>query len=325
MLESYELSGKANTTEFKKLNGYLVNKADNNGLGFAKKGKELDYRPNNYNETSPQILQNFEPLTENGKKYKGYKYSIAPLKQTQEVVMCFKKDLTFTQGYTIVVLETIKEILLCLIQNRKDQGIGMSVSSVEKDFTFRQAERYLKSGNHIVQINADFLGEINVNNVEKNFIVFLPELVNFVLKPAIMKVCEDLEEQTIHNGRVADLSEVMDTLLLETQKNKQNSFLNIELLWLIILVESLNAPKMSTILTEYEMITELKTLNFYHTELTKHFTQLNRQQNELSRKSSANFVANIFLNEMNKLQATKRNFCCKEHWYSYFRGEKPIN
>ena len=47
MLESYELS-KANPN-LKKLNGYLVNKADNNGLGFAKREKELDYQPNNYN------------------------------------------------------------------------------------------------------------------------------------------------------------------------------------------------------------------------------------------------------------------------------------
>ena len=91
MLESKLTLGTANTTEFKKLNGDLVNKRDTNGLGFAKKANELEVRPNDYNETSPQKLTNFKPTTDLAKKYDGHKYSISPLKQTNETIMVFKK------------------------------------------------------------------------------------------------------------------------------------------------------------------------------------------------------------------------------------------
>jgi DNA modification methylase len=145
MIESKLITGKANTTEFKKLNGDLVNKSDTNGLGFAKKAEELDVRPNNYNETSPQKLDNFKPTTELAKKYDGYKYSISPLKQTCETIMVFKKP-----------TKTGSVLHDCLAYENGDKTITVSALNIDGN--------RVSTNEDLARINKDDNGMFGVGN-----------------------------------------------------------------------------------------------------------------------------------------------------------------
>jgi DNA modification methylase len=54
--------------------------------------KDLGYRLNDYHDKNKGKFDITESVTELGKKYDGYKYSISPLKQTNETIMVFQKD-----------------------------------------------------------------------------------------------------------------------------------------------------------------------------------------------------------------------------------------
>jgi site-specific DNA-methyltransferase (adenine-specific) len=67
--------GSANTKDFKKLNGQLVDKT---GIGFAKNQFEQGIRPTNYNENGQKRLEKLEPTTDLAKQWQGWGTCLKP-------------------------------------------------------------------------------------------------------------------------------------------------------------------------------------------------------------------------------------------------------
>lgn len=67
--------GSANTKDFKKLNGELVEKT---GIGFAKNQFEQGIRPTNYNENGQKRLGKLQPTTDLAKQYQGWGTCLKP-------------------------------------------------------------------------------------------------------------------------------------------------------------------------------------------------------------------------------------------------------
>lgn len=133
MIESKLVCGKANTTEFKNLSGDLMDKIEVGSLEFAKKGEELGYRPNDYNLTSPQILMNFVPTTDLAKKYAGYKYSVSPLKQTNETIMVFQKPyFTGSCLYDTLAMEIGNDKITCGALDIEGNRVPCDINSDKK-------------------------------------------------------------------------------------------------------------------------------------------------------------------------------------------------
>ena len=107
-IDSYELFGKANTiatrkSEMLKDGDKILITQTNNGLMSGEK-------------ITREVNTNTKPTTDLSKKYDGYKYSVAPLKQTCETIMVFKKPNKQVQYYTIHLLWKMAMILLLVVR-----------------------------------------------------------------------------------------------------------------------------------------------------------------------------------------------------------------
>lgn len=82
-LEGYERTGSANWKDWKNLGG----KEYENKTGYTKLQAKQGYRAD-YSDVMARDVDLTTPLA---KKYDGYKYSVSPLKQTNETIMVFQK------------------------------------------------------------------------------------------------------------------------------------------------------------------------------------------------------------------------------------------
>lgn len=286
-----------------------IKRNTNTHQNHVKSVEEKTSQKYGYKENSSWDVDVTKSNTELGKKYEGLKYSISPLKQVCEEISVYQKETPFKLSYGIFATRQLKEVVECIIMiiKKKEEALGTIVCSVERDFIFHLTGKYLRSGNHTALISADLIEEINVNNVEKSFTHRLQMLVSSVQESAIINQWKDLEEKTTHSGQVEDLKEKMDILLLETQKTCSNTHLSIELLWLIISVESLEAMKMFTTSMSNEMITELKTLNSLHMEniLQLHIINQNIKEPKHILKLAVNTATENFTNIIKTLKKLK--------------------
>lgn len=260
------------------------------------------------NRRTLDITKGTHPLAQ---KYDGFKYSIAPLKQTQEVVSVFQKIPDIYWDNRILLAQNIKDILECIMTTTHSNDLenGMIASNAEINFISLQVEQLqTQRGNHIAQMSAEEIEKTFACTVEMASMLRQAKLENIAVLTVMENLCVDLKAQTIHNGLADDLRELMGMYLSEIPKTQSNGYLNIGQLWLNILVEIWIEMKMFTTSMKSEMIIELKTLNYYLTENIKHFTQQRILPNENSQKLFANSVIRNFTNVILKLQRLNEIF-----------------
>lgn len=89
-----------------------------------------------------------EPKSFLAKKYKGYKYSVAPLKQTCETIMVFKKpNKTGSVLHDTLAMENGDETITCSALNIDGNRVGVLKSDLY-DLEKRQESRQLRTNDH---------------------------------------------------------------------------------------------------------------------------------------------------------------------------------